>query len=222
MAGKFFIASLFLFLTSNFSLFAQTKWTFDFNLGAPYNFPSHIKIEQSGYPDITVSNANFYTEPFALPPYWDWHISRTKKNRIIEIEAIHNKLYLSNKPSDIKRFSISHGFNLFFINYGIIKKRNVIVKCGLGAVFAHPETEIRGYKFEDGGEFLNTTYYLGGPALCLSAGKKWYLMKRLFFNTEIKSTTAYVKVPIALGHATVFTSSIQLTFGLGFDFISKE
>jgi len=211
-----------LFFIWNYSVNGQTKWSFEFCGGAPYNIPSHIKIHQTGFNDLTISNAQFYSEPFALPPYWDWRFCQIRNNRIIELEAIHQKLYLSNKPPEVKRFSISHGFNLFFINYGKINKANCIFRAGLGAVFAHPETEIRGYAFEDKGAFLNTIYYLSVPAINLSAGKRWYFIKRLYFNTEIKTTLAYAKIPVALGYAKVFTSSVQLVAGLGINFVSKE
>lgn len=206
----------------NYPVTSQTKWAFEFCGGAPLNFPAFIKVHQEGYSDIIISDARFYSEPFTLPPYWDWRFSRMKKKHVIELEAIHQKLYLKNMPPEIKRFSISHGFNMFFINYGRIKKRNIILKTGFGAVFAHPETDIRGYKFEDKGEFLNTTYYLSGPVINLTAGKRWYMLKRLFFNTEVKTTVAYVKIPVALGNAKVFTSSLQFVAGFGFDFVSKD
>ncbi len=219
--NRLFFVIILLFINAS-SLTGQTKWSFELCGGAPYNFPSYIKIHQAGYNDMAVHNARFYSEPFTLPPYWDWRLARIKNNSIIELEAIHHKLYLKNKPSEIKRFSISHGFNMFFINYGKIKKRNFIIRAGLGTVFSHPETDIRGHAFEDKGEFLNTDYYLSGPAVNLSAGKKWHVIKRLFINTEIKTTIAYAKVPVALGYAKVFTSSLQFVAGLGFDFISKE
>ncbi|MBI5538476.1 MAG: hypothetical protein HY951_00320 [Bacteroidia bacterium] len=221
------------FIITSTSVFSQTKWSFEFCGGIPYNLPSNIKIHQSGFDDIKISNAKFYSEPFALPPYWDWRFCYVKKNRVIELEAIHHKLYLDNMPDEIKRFSISHGFNMFFINYCKVSKCSLLIndkvltgdvffRVGLGAVFAHPETEIRGYIFEDKGEFLNTNYYLSGPAINLGIGKRWYLLKRLYFNTEIKSTVAYAKIPVALGYAKVFTSSVQFIGGLGFDFVSKE
>lgn len=218
---------------TNFSVYSQTRWSFEFCGGVPYNFPSYIKIHQSGFEDIQISNAKFYTEPFVLPPYWDWRFCQLKNNRAIELEAIHHKLYLGNKPDEIKRFSISHGFNMFFINYCNITNYNILIndkkitgdvflRVGLGVVFAHPETEIRGYAFEDKGEFLNTNYYLSGPAINLGISKRWYFLKSLYFNTEIKSTIAYAKIPVALGYAKVFTSSVQIVGGLGFDFVSKE
>jgi len=211
----------------------QVKWTFEFSGGTALNLPSDIKIHQTGFEILHLKKAKFYSEPFTLPPYWDWRISYTKGKKLFELEAIHHKLYLKNMPSEIKRFSISHGFNMFFINYGRVGeasllinekvfKSNVIYRFGLGVVFAHPETEIRGFSFEDKGEFLNTNYYLSGPAINLGIGKRWYVLKRLFFNTEIKITSAYVKIPVTLGYAKVFTSSFQFVAGLGFDFISKK
>ena len=221
---------LILFSINNTGI-CQTRLSFEFSGGIPYNLPAYINIHQNGFNDLKISNAKFYSEPFDLPPYWDWRFSLNNKNSIYELEAIHHKLYLKNKPDEIARFSISHGFNMFFINYGKIDdlhvnskdmNTNFIYKLGIGAVFAHPETNIRGYSFEDSGDFLSTNYYLCGPAVNLSLGKRWYVLKRLYFNTEIKFTSAYVKIPIAQGHATVFTSTIQFIAGLGFDFISKE
>ena len=202
--------------------FGQKRWTYEFNLGLPYNFPTTILIHQSGFEDLKITNANFYSEPFALPPYWDWKFSQINKKRILELEAIHHKLYLSNRPSIVRRFSISHGFNMFFLNFGSIQKNNLIIKGGLGAVFTHPETNIRELSFEDQGEFLNTTYYLSGPVINISMNKRWYLLKRIYFNSEFKVTAAYINIPISQGEAKFFTSSAQVIAGFGYDFISKE
>ena len=214
-------------------IFGQTKWSFEFCGGVPFNFPSYIKIHQDGFNDLTIKKAKFYSEPFSLPPYWDWKFTHIKNNRLFELEAIHHKLYLKNKPSEITRFSISHGFNMFFLNYGKIDDltfeingnehpSEFIFKFGIGAVFAHPETNIRGYSFEDPGEFLSTTYYLCGPAVNVSLGKRVYLLKRLFFHSEAKYTAAYTKIPISMGNAKLFTSTFQIIAGFGFDFMSKE
>lgn len=226
------LAIIFLFLFTEF-LQGQVKWTFEFCGGTALNLPSDIKIHQAGFEDLHVGKARFYSEPFTLPPYWDWRISHTARKTSIELEAIHHKLYLKNMPPEIKRFSISHGFNMFFINFGKVTdgailindktiKGDIILRIGIGAVFAHPETEIRGFSFEDKGEFLNTNYYFSGPAINLAMGKRWYVLKRLFFNTEIKLISAYAKIPVALGHAKLLTSSFQFVAGLGFDFISKN
>lgn len=230
--SRFAALVIFIFLFSGHSQ-CQVKWSFEFSGGTALNLPSDIKIYQTGYETIHIKKAKFYSEPFTLPPYWDWRISHTRGKNSFELEAIHHKLYLRNMPSEIKRFSISHGFNMFFINYAKadewtaqindkVYKGDIIFRFGIGAVFAHPETEIRGFAFEDKGEFLNTDYYLSGPAINLGIGKRWYILKRLFLNTEIKATSAYVRIPVALGSAKVFTTSFQFIAGLGFDFISKK
>lgn len=221
MSGIKHVFFFFIILTISLSLKSQIKWSFEFCGGAPYNLPATIKIQQSGYDNINISNADFYTEPFTLPPYWDWRFSRISDNSFFELEAIHHKLYLSNKPLDVQRFSISHGFNMFFINYGKIYKK-IFFRAGIGVVFSHPETTIRNFAFEDQGEFLNTNYYLSGPILNTGISRRWYFLKRIFLTTEIKYTLGYASVPIALGHAKIFTSSFQFNAGLGFDFISKK
>lgn len=203
------------------SSFSQVKYSFEFSGGAVLNLPARISIKQENFEQIRLSPAIFRSEPFVLPPYWDWRFSMQRNNNVFELEAIHHKLYLKNRPIDkIQQFSISHGFNMFFVNYGIVRK-GFLYRIGLGAVFTHPETIIRNMKFEDEGQFLSTTYYLSGPALNLSIGKRMYFLKRVFVNAEIKNTTAFVKIPVASGTATVFTSTFHFIAGLGYDFIQK-
>ena len=202
-------------------IFPQSRWTFELSSGIPLNIPFPLSIYQDNEATIKINSAKFYSEPFVLPPYWDWRFSRTGSKNFWELEAIHHKLYLDTRHPDIQRFSISHGFNIFTVNYGwLIKKFRV--KIGAGTVFSHPETEIRNKKFEDSGNFLNTVYHISGPIVNMGINRRWYMLKRWFCNVEIKNTFAYTAIPVAEGHANFFTSTFHFTAGLGYDFILRE
>ena len=201
-------------------LLSQTRWSFEFSGGAPVNIPFPVHIYQQGEPDIRIASAGFYSEPFPLPPYWDWRFSRSGQNGLWELEAIHHKLYLSNKPAEVQRFSISHGFNIFTVNRGW-RIGAYIFRTGLGCVFSHPESEIRNKKFEDQGNFLNTIYYISGPVLNVGINRRWYIIDRFFVQSELKNTFSYARVPVADGHAEFFTSSFYITAGIGYDFINR-
>ena len=202
-------------------LIAQVRWSFELSGGAPLNIPFPLRIEQDNQAVIEIKSPKFYSEPFVLPVYWDWRFSRITKKGSWELEAIHHKLYLENNPPEIQQFSISHGFNIFTINRGF-SYNHFLFRVGLGCVFTHPETEIRNKISIDTNSFFKTRYYASGPVLDIGINRRWYLIKRLFLNTEVKNTFAYARIPIAEGHASFFTSSFHITAGLGFDFISKS
>ena len=200
---------------------SQACWSFDINGGIPVNISLPMAIYQAGEVAIKIPSARFSSEPFVLPPFWDWRFCRTGSKGFWELESIHNKLYLKNRPDEIQEFSISHGYNIFTVNRGW-KFGKYGMRIGLGCAFAHPESEILHRIFRESGNFLNTSYHLSGPVLNIGLNRRWYIIRRLFFQTEIKNTFSYVHVPLAGGHADFFTSSFYLTAGAGYDFISKE
>ena len=196
---------------------AQT-WSFDLSFGAAANVPMPLSIHQQGYPDIKL-NAHYYTEPFTAPVYWDWRFARWKDNRGWEFEAINHKLYLENKPDEVQQFSISHGLNLLYINRQYINNFCTF-KIGAGIALTHPENRVR-MMVNDQGKDPFGGYHVSGPAINLAAGRRFYLMRGFYVNVETKTTFCYARIPVALGHADVFSFAFHLSAGLGYDFIQR-
>jgi hypothetical protein len=194
---------------------AQSTWSVEFNLGAATNVPMPLRIDQQGYSSINL-NARYETASFKLPVYWDWRIGRWENGRSWEFEAIHHKLYLSNKPDEVQGFSISHGFNLLLINRGF-DIHGCRLKTGVGAVLAHPESSVRNQQYQTETGLFNLGYLLSGPAVNLAVGKQIRLSDRFYLSTEAKTTYGFAKVPIANGTATVNNWAFHLAVGLGYD-----
>jgi hypothetical protein len=150
-----FILKLFLFLLS-FCFFvsvnAQSRWSFELQFGGVQSLDLPLTFHQEGYPDIRIQKADFYSESFATPPYWDWRFAKWFKKRSIELEAVHHKFYLRNKPAEVERFGISHGYNIFFLNYGM-QFGKYFVRAGAGAAVLHAESTVRGMEYPEGPGF---------------------------------------------------------------------
>ena len=80
-------------------------------------------------------------------------------NHAWEFESLHQKLYLSNRPDEVQKFAISHGYNINMLNYAL-SKYGFIYRIGGGFVMTHPETQVRGKRLEDEGGFNG--FYISG------------------------------------------------------------
>lgn len=198
-----------------FSLPCYAGWTIEAATGGIYNFPIPLLISQDGYPDITTT-ARYETRPFHLPPYYLLRVGRWKKLRAWELEFIHHKLYLTNNPPEVKKFTITNGYNLLTLNFAYLLKQ-IILRAGIGVVIAHPESTIRGLKFNERGGTLNDGgYYVAGPTAMFSLGKRFYF-GRFFFHLEGKCTASYADVKIAQGRAHAPNIALHGLAGIGVD-----
>lgn len=199
-------------------LCALATWSVEVGSGAPYNFPMPLHIHQNGqYINMT---ANYETRPFEMPYYYDLRIGKWEGNRAWEFEDIHHKIYLENTTDQVQHFSISHGYNFFFINRALRASNQLIYRFGCGIVIGHPESTINGEVFpEDGGTLNNWGYYLAGPAAQASLGRRFYLSHKFFVELEGKVTAGYAIVPVAgNGQADAPDVAVHANFGLGYDF----
>lgn len=192
---------------------AQLRWSVELMGAGVYNVPLPLTIRQQDYPDINLT-ARYSTEPFKLPVYYDWRISRWEEDQSWEVEFIHHKLYLQNNPPEVQKFSISHGFNMLFINRGFYRQ-GFCYRAGAGVVIAHPESNVRGIEFGSSTGGNNWGYYLSGPAIQASVNRPYYLGERFFIHAEAKITFGYTSVKIAHGRADVYNLAFHLLLGLG-------
>ncbi len=196
---------------------AQNKFVFELATGIPYNFPMPLTIRQAGENNIHLT-AQYDSRPFEVPIFWDWRIGYWNNTTGWELEAIHHKLFLNNKPSEIQQFDISHGINLVIINRCFIKD-GFILKAGAGISLTHPENIIRSQKLSEDSGIFNQGYYVSGPAVLFSGGKRFYFQENIFVIIESKLALSYSNVPIANGNSDVYNVAVMLTFGIGTDFL---
>lgn len=216
------IVALILLISTSLDVKAQRYWTFELHGGWAGNLPLPLRIQQQGYPDIYIKKAKFYSEPLISPYYWDWRFCKHIDKHSVEFEAIHHKLYLDNKPPEVQRFGISHGFNILTLNYGY-KFKYFIFRNGIGSVLMHPESTIRNKVYPEGPGFDIKGYVLRGFVYNTAVAKQFYFFKnRVYLNTEIKTTFARAKAPIVDGSATVNNIALQAIVGLGVRFANQS
>jgi hypothetical protein len=178
-----------------------------------------LSINQSGYPRLSFW-AKYETAPLKSPIYYSVASGLVREKKGWEIELNHLKIYLKNRPAEISRFSVSHGYNQFFISR-INDSGKTGKKFGAGLVIAHPENKIRNLTLNEKGGIFNNGYYISGPALVYGLYKKYNISSRFFLQLEMDLTFAFAVIPIEKGKAQVPVAGIHLKAGPGY-FITKK
>lgn len=129
----------------------------------------------------------------------------------------HLKVYLKNKPDEVDRFSISHGYNQILINR-IFKTDRLNSKAGLGIVAAHPENSVRGLTLDEKKGLFNDGYYTTGPAIQYGIFREIQLGNYFYLIGEARISAAYSRVPVVNGKAHAPVVAFHLQFGPGFKY----
>ena len=192
---------------------ARGSWTFELFSGAQYNVPMPLVIRQQGFDDLS-QMAAYASHPFSSPLYYAWRLGKWDENTAWELELVHQKLFLHNRPDDVQNFEVSHGYNLLTVNrawqlYGWH------LHAGLGMVITHPETTVRGKTHPTNQGIFNGGYYVSGVTTQIAVGKRLPLWYKLFATLEGKLTASFARVPIADGSADVPNIALHGLFGLG-------
>jgi len=197
-------------------MLAQEKreWQFEFLPGLALVPPMPLKVEQTGYPDISTT-AHYRTESLKLPIYYSYRLGTFKNNKGWSMEMNHLKIYLDNPTNEIQLLSVSHGYNQLFINrHWIMDKYSWIF--GVGAVIGHPESTIRDKSFNEKGGLFNDGYYLSGIAI--QGAIHYPLVNTRHFNLpiEAKVSAGYGKIPIVDGYAHIPVIALHFLLGPAF------
>lgn len=161
------------------------QWSVEVLIGDALNLSSRTQIHSA-----LTSNAPFggdyETRGLEGPVHYAWRITRWHQDRGWELEVLHHKLYLRNRPPNVEALSISHGFNIIALGraYALDPWR---LRLGLGAVIAHPEARVGGVEY--GGE-----YELAGAAAVGSVGVAFVMTSRWSIVGEIAATYGYASV----------------------------
>jgi hypothetical protein len=198
-------------------LSGQGKFSFEFLPGGAVIIPSTLTICQEGYPDLRFS-ARYRSESLIFPIYYSCRFGyKITDKSTIELELNHLKVLLDNNPPEIEEFFITHGFNQLWANYAVIYK-GFVFRAGIGAVFAHPESTIRGMKFDADQGYANLGYYVSGITSQLAVQKKFYFWKYFYLSAEAKLNAAYAQVKIVDGFARIPVYALNGLIGLGISF----
>jgi hypothetical protein len=202
-------------LSFSLSSFAQKFWSLEILLGDVYVFKTPLIIKQTGFEELNF-NAKYHTHSFEMPFYYSIKLAVWNKHRAWELELLHLKLYLSNRPPEVTSFSITHGYNLLFINR-LWEMKYLNLRLGGGIIVGHPENTIRGKKLNEKKGIFKSGYYISGVAVQLGPEKTFPLFKGLYLKLEGKLCTAYARVPLVDGHANVPNISIHGLFGFKYN-----
>lgn len=193
---------------------AQSSWQFELGLTLPANFPMPLVISQEGQPDLDFT-ARYISKPLDVPVTWQARIGRWHRGRAWELELIHHKLYLQNRPPEVQAFSISHGLNLLTLQRAW-RHEHFQWRVGGGVVFAHAESTVRGSKLDEVGGSLVGGYTLTGPTVTGAMARPFRLGMGAFVNLEGKAAFAYASVPVSAGRARGFSLFVQLAVLVGY------
>ena len=200
---------------------STSRWSFEYHFGGVLNAELPLTIVQQGYPNLHIKRAVFYSDPFTGPHYWDWRFVKWFKKDALSFEAIHHKIFLTNKPPEIQRFGISHGYNMLVFCYTRnFKHFNAAI--GSGSVLMHPESKIRDMQWPEGPGFDLYGYRLRGYVINLALSRQFRIYKRFYINTEAKVTFSQANAPIVNGYAKVNSLAYQFIFGPGIDWGYKK
>jgi len=191
---------------------SATDWTVTAGAGAARSLPTRLSIAQHGFPELRFS-ARYDNRPFESPPHWFLRIGR-RSGAAWEFQHLHHKLYLRNRPPEVERFDVTHGYNVFTL--GRAWTRNGFrLRAGAGVVIAHPESTVRGRRFGPRQGIFGLDQYLAGPALVLGASREWPLGRRAFVSPELQLSAASARVPISDGRASAPNLAAHFLIGVG-------
>ena len=182
--------------------------------GLQYNMPLPLVIRQSGHPDLRLT-ARFDTRPFAEVPYYDIKVGMARSPWSFELELVHHKLYLANRPPGVDTFEITHGYNPILLNV-VCNRWPVALRAGAGIVLTHPQTTVRGLRFPETGGVLG--WYVSGPAAQVGASKRLDVGRHFYAGVEGKLVGAWARVPIVDGNADVPNLSLHGLVSAGWRF----
>ena len=183
-------------------------------VGTAFSLPTPLRIAQRGSDPIRLT-ARYHTKPLRGAPYYAWRVEReTGERRGYALDFVHHKLYLQNRPPDVQKFEISHGFNMLSVAPWW-RRGAARYLAGVGVVITHPETTVRGKALPAGRGLFGGGYYISGVTLQGALGRRFRLGDRLFTSLEGKLTASYARVPVAEGTATVPNIALHTLVGVG-------
>lgn len=194
------------------------RWSLELFGGGALSLPTPLRVEQGGEPDVSFT-ARYETRPWRDSPYYMYRAGRWSADgrRGWELELLHHKVYLGNPPAEVQHFEITHGYNMILLGRAARRGRT-IVRAGVGAVVAHPETIVRGRARGEGGGLFGAGYFVAGAAAQLAAVRRFHITDALFAAAEGKVTGAWARVPIAGGHAVAPNVAGHALLGIGVAF----
>lgn len=190
----------------------EPAWSLEVLIGDAFNFDSrtHIRYDQSAPLDL---DGDYETRGLEAPLHYTVRLAHWDQDRAWELQVLHHKLYLRNRPPAVDALSVSHGFNIVTLNraYALDRWR---LRVGLGPVVAHPEARI-------GGTSYDGPYELAGVAGLGGIGTGLAITPNLSIVGEITATFGYIEAHPQGSPDLSFSirnPAIHAQLGIGFRF----
>lgn len=195
---------------------AAAEWAVQAASGFARSLETPLSIRQDGLAELRI-DAQYGNRPFEGSPYFMLRVSRRRGAAAWELQHLHHKIYLSNRPAEVERFDVTHGYNLFTLGRRW-SRGGFGVRAGAGVVVAHPESTIRGLRFGSKQGIFGLDQYLTGPALVLGVSREWRQGGGLLVSPELQFSAARARVPIRQGEASAPNVAFHFLIGLGWEF----
>ena len=192
---------------------AEPEWSIEARVGGAWNAPMPIVLRQQGQENLRI-DPTWSSRSFEPPIYYGWRITRWGERSGWALDLAHHKLHLENPPPEVRHFAISHGYNLLTVQR-LEGREGWQFGLGLGAVIAHPESEVRGQAHDEHRGAMGEGYYLSGPTAAALLAYTRDLKGGLLASFELRLTMSHAAVPIAGGEAEVPNLAVHGTIGFG-------
>jgi hypothetical protein len=194
---------------------AENRFSLELFLGGALNLRTPLTIEQEGYETIEF-DARYESKAFEPPLYYTIRFTYLRSEGGWEFQFIHHKIYLENTTDEVQYFEVTHGYNIFTINYSY-RSLPADLRAGAGIILARPEAVVRGRTEMDDG-IGGSGYHLTGPALVIGAGKAFPFASSFSFAFDMQITLARAVFPIPGGEASAPNVALHLMLGIGYSF----
>jgi hypothetical protein len=198
---------------------AQAQVEFQAFFGSSVSAPSPLTITQAGQPDLHFT-AHWATRPWLDTWYYAGRIGFWRGDRGWLLDFTHHKIYLTNGPAEVQKFRITNGMNMITVSRGF-RRGPLSFAFGAGPVVTFPRNRVRGQILESGRGFWGG-YFLSGGHLMASATRSFPLVAGLFLSLDARGSAAYVRIPVAQGHANVPNLALHFHAGIGYGFGRSE
>lgn len=191
------------------------SWVLQGATGTAWQARTRFVLSQEGHEDLSF-RARYETRPFSSgAPYYSVRLGRWEGKAAWEIETHHHLVTLGDPPPEIGRFEITHGYNLNTLNRAW-ERAGLVWRLGAGLVITHPESEVRGRRYE--GKGFAQGFSLSGVCAQAAVERRFRIRGPLLATLEVKLTAAWARVPVEGGDAEVPNLAAHALAGLAYVF----
>lgn len=158
-----------------------------------------------------IQDPEWITRPFEDYYYYAARVRWTN----IEVEWLHDKVYMGYDTADIQGFNISDGYNYVLFNK-VQKWGPWEGRLGAGPIIVHPEGTVNGMEI---GHHGGPSWRLGGIGFQVAAAYRHEMSAGFSVIAEAKVATGVVHLtyPAPVHEIYVPTSGVHLLLGVGWD-----